>query len=123
GAAVGFLSGTIVRTTDGGQDWVSQTSQATGLLGVYFVDANNGTVVGNDGVILRTTDGGQNWTPQTSGTSNQLRAVSFTDANTGTVVGGDFDLGISTILRTTDGGETWISQPNPGTKDRKRTLL
>ena len=89
GATVGFLNGTIHRTTDGGQSWVPQITDATGLLGVYFVDANIGTVVGNDGAILRTTDGGQNWTPQTSGTSNQLRAVWFTDANTGTVVGGD----------------------------------
>src|SRR4029453_14338470 len=105
GAAVGFLNGTIHRTTDGGQNWTPQRSQATGLLGVYFVDANNGTVVGNDGVILRTTDGGQNWTPQTSGTINQLRAVWFADTNTGTVVG---DLG--TILKTPDGGQTWDSQ-------------
>src|SRR5438094_4313808 len=94
GAAVGFLNGTIHRTTDGEQTWTPQNTQATGLLGVYFVDANIGTVVGNDGVILRTTDGGQNWVPQTSGTTSQLRAVSFTDANTGTVVGGDFNLGI-----------------------------
>jgi photosystem II stability/assembly factor-like uncharacterized protein len=56
GAAVGFLNGTIVRTTDGGQNWIAQTSQATGLLGVYFIDANAGIVVGNDGVILKTTE-------------------------------------------------------------------
>src|SRR4029434_2091711 len=71
GAAVGFLNGTIHRTTDGGQSWTPQTTQATGLLGVYFVDANTGTVVGNDGAILRTTDGGESWNPQTSGTIHQ----------------------------------------------------
>ena len=65
GTAVGFLEGTILRTTDGGQSWVPQSiGQATGLLGVYFTDTNNGTVVGNDGVILRTTDAGQNWIPK-----------------------------------------------------------
>jgi len=92
-----------------GQPTADRTPQSSGttdgLFGVYFTDANNGTVVGNSGLILRTSDGGQNWTPQTSGTTNQLRAVSFTDANTGTVVG---DQG--TILRTTDGGQSWVSQ-------------
>ena len=102
-AAVGTIvgeDGIILRTTDGGNNWVQQTSgttdcfmpstsamkimaslsassteklsgqpmadktgllrdsQTSGLLGVYFTDANTGTVVGNDGVILRTTDGG-----------------------------------------------------------------
>ncbi len=106
GTAVGFLSGTILHTTDGGAHWVIQNSGTSeGLLGVAFTDANTGTVVGGSGTILHTTDGGQNWAPQTSGTTNQLRAVAFADANNGTIVG---ELG--TILRTTDGGQTWISQ-------------
>ncbi len=46
GWAVGEL-GTILRTTDGGSSWVSQTSGTTDVLvGVFFTDAMTGTAVG-----------------------------------------------------------------------------
>src|SRR5215217_1079697 len=49
GTAVG-LSGTIVRTTDGGRHWIVQSTGTTEwLYGVSFVDANNGIVVGANG--------------------------------------------------------------------------
>ena len=62
GTAVGWY-GTILRTTDGGRNWVLQPSGILGtnigLYGVSFTDANTGTVVGGvtDATILRTTDG------------------------------------------------------------------
>ena len=88
GTAVGW-KGTIIRTTNGGTNWTSQSSGTLEwLLGVSFTDANNGWAVGDHGVILRTTNGGTSWTSQTSGTSNGLSGVSFTDINNGTVVGG-----------------------------------
>ena len=42
------MYGTILRTTDGGQNWISQTSgtDMESINGVSFIDANNGTVVG-----------------------------------------------------------------------------
>src|SRR5256714_2445451 len=99
-------NGTIIRTTDGGNSWVIQSSGTTNTLyGVSFTDVNHGTAVGAAGTILRTTDGGNTWSNQTSGTTNGLLAVSFTDSNTGTAVG---ENGI--IVRTTDGGNTWVSQ-------------
>jgi photosystem II stability/assembly factor-like uncharacterized protein len=61
GTAVGE-SGTILRTTDGGSSWVSQTSGTTEwLFGVSFTDARTGTAVGTGGTILRTTNGGSAW--------------------------------------------------------------
>jgi hypothetical protein len=58
GTAVGAC-GTILRTTDGGETWVSQTSGTSNYLyGVSFTNANTGTVVGSYGTILRTTSGG-----------------------------------------------------------------
>ena len=67
------IHGTIIRTTDSGTNWISQTSGTTGnLLGVSFSDANTGTAVGETGKILRTTDGGTNWTPQTSWNNKQF---------------------------------------------------
>jgi len=47
GAAVG-ADGTILKTTDGGNDWRPQTSDTTNNLnGVSFTDVNTGTVVGS----------------------------------------------------------------------------
>ena len=91
------ICGTILKTTDAGTTWTTQTSGTTqDLMSVYFTDANNGTVVGYLGTILRTTNGGANWTTENSGTSNNLWGVTFTDANNGTIVGQG-----GTILRTT----------------------
>ena len=91
-----------------GRPAVAQTT----LLGVFFTDANTGTIVGGGGTILRTTNGGATWTPQSSGTTQHLESVFFTDANTGTAVGGEYksEAWDSTILRTTDGGTTWTRQ-------------
>jgi photosystem II stability/assembly factor-like uncharacterized protein len=75
------------------------------FFGVYFVNSNIGTVVGEEGIILRTTDGGQSWVPQSNGQASGLLGVYFTDTTNGTVVGND-----GVILRTTDGGQNWIPQ-------------
>jgi len=57
GFAVG-ARGTILRTTDGGNNWDQQTSGTDDdLYGVAFTDSSTGTAVGNFGAILRTTDG------------------------------------------------------------------
>ena len=78
----------IVRTTDGGNTWVSQTSGTTNNLNaVSFTDANNGTTVSWYGIILRTIDGGTTWLSQESGTESFLYGVSFADATNGTAVG------------------------------------
>lgn len=104
--AVG-IAGTILKTSDGGQNWIRQISGTTKILyDLAFIDTSIGTAVGEEGTILRTTDGGQqNWIVQISGTTFGLRGISFIDANTGTVVGGE-----GTVLRTTNGGTDWISQ-------------
>ena len=77
GFAVG-ASGTILRTTDGGNNWnILASGTNYDLYGVSFADANNGTVVGNFGAILRTTDAGKHWTIQRDGMSDVLLAFLF----------------------------------------------
>ena len=102
----------IMKTTNGGIDWIRQTGGNRGLLAVYFSDSNNGTAVGEGGLIIRTTDGGTTWATQSSGIEDYLFKVFFTDVNNGFVV----SLG-GKILRTTNGGRTWTIQSsvsNPG---------
>lgn len=51
--------GAILRTTDGGNSWLSQSSGTSNfLLGVAFLDAHTGIAVGYGGTILRTNTGG-----------------------------------------------------------------
>jgi photosystem II stability/assembly factor-like uncharacterized protein len=102
GYAVGDY-GVIRKTTNGGENWATQTGTLNDFLSVYFTDMNTGYIVGYSGTILKTTNGGTNWTQQISGYNNILRSVFFTDANTGYAVG---DTGL--ILKTTNGGTEWI---------------
>jgi hypothetical protein len=107
------VGGIILRTTNGGTDWILQPSGTTEYLyAVSFIDANNETAVGSAGTILRTTNGGTDWTSQTSGTTYGLLGVSFPDANTGTAVGEH-----GTILRTINGGTDWTAQTSGTTRD------
>ena len=87
GFAVG-ARGTILKTTDGGNNWeIIAGETEDDLYSVSFTDSNIGTVVGNFGAILRTTDAGNHWAIQREGISDVLYGVSFTDANNGTSVG------------------------------------
>ena len=108
GTAVGDY-GTILRTMDGGADWVVQWgSTRRRLNGVAFLDANTGLAVGEGGVILKTTDGGATWVGKRSGTKSALYSVAYADADTAVAAG----WGTNPIVfcRTTDGGETWTPQ-------------
>ena len=44
--------------------WSNPKPQGNYLFGVFFTDANTGTVVGADGTILRTTTGGVEFVEQ-----------------------------------------------------------
>ena len=95
GWAVGAY-GTIIKTTDGGDNWSVQSTYKTyELKGVCFTDLNHGAAVGFaeagygfSGIILRTTDGGNNWIMQSNGASCMLNGVFFNDKYNGIVVGG-----------------------------------
>ncbi len=111
GTVVG-LTGTILRTTNGGLNWLPQTAPgtATHLFDVFFINDNTGWIVGDVGKIIKTTNGGSVWSLQTSGTPYELQSVYFMDANTGYAAGW-----YGTILKTVNGGTTWTTL-NAGTQ-------
>jgi photosystem II stability/assembly factor-like uncharacterized protein len=52
-------NGSILHTTNGGTNWVSQLSGVSVQLNeLYMLNQNTGWIVGNSGIILKTTDGG-----------------------------------------------------------------
>ena len=103
GWAVGKM-GYILRTTDGGQTWLSQMSNTTAQLNaVQFLNANVGFVVGDSGRILKTTNGCDTWTRLTSSYNYWISSLHFVNENYGWLGAGNY------ILATTDGGSNWTS--------------
>jgi len=110
--AVGAL-GTIIRSTDEGENWILIGSGTNNdLKGVFFANADTGYAVGGSGTILKTVDSGISWTQQPSGTDKNLSGLYFVDANNGWIVNTSWDYPDSTniILHTTDGGTNWGQQ-------------
>jgi len=97
-------NGTILKTTNGGANWVTiyTTNSSASLYSVYFLNSDTGYAVGNM-IILKTTNGGTNWISQNpQGNSNELYSVFFTNDTTGYAVGG-----YGTYIKTTNGGSNW----------------
>jgi photosystem II stability/assembly factor-like uncharacterized protein len=107
--------GTIIKTENGGENWITQASRISNhLKSVRFYNANIGCAVGENGVILRTIDGGITWMSQSSGTNENLNSVCEIDINSELVVGNN-----GTILKTTNGGENWDPQQSGTNKNLK----
>ncbi|MCW9096650.1 MAG: YCF48-related protein, partial [Ignavibacteriaceae bacterium] len=112
GWVVGF-GGTISKTIDGGENWISQSSGTTkDLESVHFTDQNTGWAVGRNGTILKTIDGGTNWEGHSCGTGYDIHSIYFTNSNTGWIACGEHDgkNPQGEIWKTTNGGEDWVNQ-------------
>lgn len=103
---IGGAAGNLIKSTDGGEIWASQTSGTTNaIFGICALSSSTAWLVGVNGMIKKTIDGGATWTSQTSGLSNlAIYDIKFIDASNGICVadGGK-------ILRTTNGGTNWTS--------------
>ncbi|MDE0089019.1 MAG: YCF48-related protein, partial [Candidatus Poribacteria bacterium] len=89
------------------KEWVtvSQSQWQAGFSDVFFVDAQNGWIVGSDSTILNTTDGGKTWNHQPNRPlpfKIELKKVRFINPKIGWVVGEN-----GTVLKTLDGGKQW----------------
>jgi photosystem II stability/assembly factor-like uncharacterized protein len=99
--------------------WNSQNSQTTtDLTSVFFVDASNGWVAGENGTILHTTNGGSLWQAQSTPATVNLESIAFADANQGWAVG---DNGV--ILHTDNGGSSWSLQSSGIATDLKSVFF
>lgn len=100
--------GTIIKTTNGGINWVTQYSGVPNkpLYGIHPVNENVVYCVGWFETILKTTDGGNNWLiirNGPSGMGSSFFEVFFLNENTGWLIKNFY------ILRTTNGGNTFDS--------------
>ncbi|MCX7877659.1 MAG: YCF48-related protein [Ignavibacteria bacterium] len=106
-ANTGFVTafdtnGVVYKTTNGGLNWTS----APVLLGtstrMFFLNSNQGYIVGLGGTIFATFTGGNLWIPQLSNTTNTLLGVYFINSFTGWTCGFN-----GTVLKTTNAGLSW----------------
>lgn len=92
--------GTLMKTEDGGNNWVEQHNVAfyePAFMGIHFTSVLTGWCVGTSGAIMRTTNGGFPWIMWGRLTTENLFTPRFISSNTGWVVGMN-----GTILRYTD---------------------
>ena len=97
--------GAILKTTNGGANWISQiNSSDVTLLSVEYKD-NVCMAVGGSGILLKSTGDNDNWVSLSRGVQHSLNAACFLNDNTGWCAGRE-----GTIVKTTDSGNNWLRQ-------------
>ena len=103
--------GVVVKTTDGGNNWVPiwGTGDTTiGLEAIWFVNEQVGFANGWNSYFMKTSDGGTTWNKISCGSNVWYYSdVVFRDENNGVAAAameGDYE----SIFITGDGGDTWV---------------
>lgn len=97
--------GKILKTTDGGNNWVINYSlENLELTSISFLDENIGIVSGYNRTILVTSDGGENWTSSLIQSYDHLLKSYIYSADLMFVIGGN-----GLVYKSTDSGENWDS--------------
>jgi hypothetical protein len=100
-------SGVMLRTTDGGQNWISvESGTVEHIYGLHFRDSDRGWACGRNGTLLFWD--GSAWAPLESGVDVSLMAIHFSDDLNGYAVGSG-----GTVIRTVNGGQAWAERPAP----------
>src|SRR4030095_8910198 len=94
-------NGVIIATTNGGLNWVSQTSPVSVNLNSVEFSGTGIWIAGNAGNILKTTNSGVNWIALSSGTSQDLKSIKTYGGNIW-AAGNN-----GTVIRSTNSGINW----------------
>ncbi|MFN3873081.1 MAG: YCF48-related protein [Ignavibacterium sp.] len=103
------LNGTIIHTSDGGENWYVQNTNTTNpIIDIYFLDNLTGWALSWEvnnppygTYLLKTSDGGLNWTSDFFPPEDEyFRAIFFLDEQFGLI-------GARQTYYTTDGGFSW----------------
>lgn len=123
--------GATLRTTDGGQTWISRViPNVNQLESIHFPSRNVGYTSG-EGQIFKTTDGGASWyniTPSDNysalgNTKTLLWGNYFVTEDYGFVIGGGCGSEKQVFYRTTNGGISWMKQSFNETETKLSDLI
>lgn len=117
-------NGTLLRTSDGGENWNASIISYQNLNAIKFVNDNEGWIVGNNGLIIKSTDSGVTWFEQPGGQNYGLRNLYFQNNQVGFICGGDGNIwpgGI--VLKTSNGGNSWIQVSSSFTSSGLNTIF
>jgi photosystem II stability/assembly factor-like uncharacterized protein len=104
-AGGGVLTGSIIRSEDGGWQWTERLESSGYIVDIDFVDENEGYAISNNSdLYYKTTDGGKNWSWVLL-THPECYDICFLNRDTGFIAGNITSN--EGILKTTDGGATW----------------
>lgn len=90
----------IMKTTNGGENWIVQQNITGTLTSIFFIDSLNGWATSV--YVYNTTDGGNNWVQRTDIPIYNTNDVYFKDSLNGWLLEGN------KLFMTIDGGITWI---------------
>jgi photosystem II stability/assembly factor-like uncharacterized protein len=140
-------------SNDGGRTWTQAAlplpkGERPDFWDLFFVDAREGWITGEEGTLLHTNDGGKTWSRRELGIPGvrsapkleriqrgnkidvidagdrtpglTLASVSFVDPQHGWIAGFFANMGRSLILRTTDGGTTWAIEADIEEEELRR---
>ncbi len=95
--------GVILKTTDGGEHWISKSSPTTEhIVKVQFVNAYVGFAVTSAGTVLKTTDAGETWSSTTAFNASYYTSLSCVNQNT-------LFIAKDELKKSTDGGQTFTT--------------
>ena len=99
---IGGRNGLLLKTTDGGGNWVETTPiTSNDLEDIFFINENKGWIAGERGTVLITSDGGENWDSIKTNIKKRFFAINFVTENYGWIASED------AIFKSTDGGLNW----------------
>jgi photosystem II stability/assembly factor-like uncharacterized protein len=96
----GFICGyqsTIIKTTNGGNNWIPVTAPLNNYLDIFMVSENIVIAGGIVPQLIRTTNAGLNWTIIDTG---HVSSMQFINSQTGWIAS-------TKVLKTTNGGLNW----------------
>lgn len=115
GAACPPASNIVIRTINGGNNWMLRSVSAPSgynVMNICALSADEAWVATcnefalTGGKIMHTTDGGATWSGHTSAFTHGLYFVHFFNNLEGVAIGG------KEVYTTSDGGTTWLLNPN-----------
>ena len=96
------LDGEVYSTKDGGKTWEMIFRVDRKITDIFFVNKQDGWIVGDRGFVARTADGGRTWSPVSTPTTADLTSVFFLNKQLGWATGSQ-----GSVLYTKNGGGTW----------------